>query len=144
LPPDELVLFLDENLHNCRPILKALDEAKVPYQRHGATFASGTPDEHWLPTVGRNGWLLITADQRIRYNQLERQAVMAHGVREFVFTSGNLSGTVMAGLLIKALPQMVKLCQRTAPPFIASITKSGAVHLRYDKGGSVHAARHRR
>ena len=30
-------------------------------------FASGTEDSVWLHEVGRNGWILLTKDSRIRY-----------------------------------------------------------------------------
>ncbi len=65
-----------------------------------------TRDDQWLPLVGRNGWLLVTVDKNIRYNELERRAVIRFGVREFVFTSGNLSGRAMVQLLVTAFPQM--------------------------------------
>ena len=102
LPPDEFVLFLDENIHNCQPIVHALRAANIPYQRFGDYFSPGTPDETWLPHVGQQGWLLITVDKKIRYNELERRAIVRNRVREFVFTSGNLSGSTMAELLVKA------------------------------------------
>jgi hypothetical protein len=143
LPPNHFVLYLDENIHNCRSILSALGEAKIAYERHGSHFPSGTPDEEWLPLVGREGWLLITVDKRIRYNELERRAVIRHRVREFVFTSGNLSGAAMARLLVIAYPEIVRTCEHNSPPFIASITKSGLVHLRFDKLGPVHGRRRR-
>jgi hypothetical protein len=138
LPPDEFILFLDENIHNCQPILRALQAANIPYRRFGDYFSPGTPDETWLPHVGQQGWLLITVDKKIRYNELERRAIVRNRVREFVFTSGNLSGSTMAGLLVKAFPGIGKLCKENDPPFIASITKIGAVHLRFDRHGPIH------
>ena len=106
-------------------------EAGISYEQHGAHFTPGTPDSEWLPTVGRSGWLLITLDQRIRYNELERKAILRYRVRAFVFTSGNMSGKQMAKSLSIALPGMKRLCQKTSGAFIASLTKSGAVHIKY-------------
>jgi hypothetical protein len=88
----------------------------------------------WLPFIGEKGWILITKDKRIRFNDLEREAVVAYGVREFYFTSGNHSGADMATMLIAALPEIVRLCEDQAPPFIASITKAGKVYLRLQQG----------
>ena len=141
MPPEELVLFLDENLHNCQPILHALEEAGISCERHSTHFLPGTPDSVWLPFVGSSGWLLITPDQRIRYNELERRAIQRYRVRAFVFTTGNLSGVEMARLLVSAFTKMKRVCAKNDPPFIASITKSGEVHVRFDKFGSVHARR---
>ena len=138
MPPEAVVLFLDENIHNCQPILNALREAGIRYERHGDRFPAGTHDNKWLPLVGQNEWLLVTVDQKLRYNELERKAIIRYGVRAFVFTSGNLSGLTMANLLVAAFPEMARICRRVDPPFIASITKTGAVNLRYDRGGPVH------
>lgn len=138
-PPDPFVLFLDETSHNCKPIHASLDSLQVTYVRHGSKFVSGADDEEWLPVVGEQRWAILTCDKRIRFNQLERDKIMQHGIREFVFTSGNLSGTMMGDILKTAVPQMRKLCGKYPAPFIATISQSGKVAVRWDKGGSVHA-----
>ena len=105
----------------------------VRFERHLAHFQSGTLDEVWLPLVGSNGWILLTSDKRIRYNLLEKRALKVHAVREFVFTSGNMSGQDMAAGLKLALPKMRTFSSRTKPPFVASITSTGEIHLRWPK-----------
>jgi len=102
----------------------------IKHERHGQHFSAGTHDTEWLPFIGRNGWILVTKDKRIRFNDLEKEAVVAYRVREFYFTSGNHSGADMALMLVAALPEMIRFCEKQAPPFIASITKTGKVHLR--------------
>ena len=82
--PDDLVLFLDENLHNCKAILDALSEANVRVERHGKHFNPGAADVEWLPFIGHQKWLLITVDQNIRYNELERRAIERSQVRAFI------------------------------------------------------------
>lgn len=109
-----------------------LSRLGVKHERHLAHFDRGTPDEVWLPKVGREKWALLTADKRIRYNLLEKKALAEHGVKEFVFASGNLSGQEMADALEKALPKMARIASRTKPPFVAAITRSGEVHLRWE------------
>jgi hypothetical protein len=110
--------------------LDLLVQRGIKHERHGQHFSAGTQDTSWLPFVGEKGWILITKDKRIRFNDLEKEAVVAYGVREFYFTSGNHSGAEMAVMLIAALPEIVQLCRKQAAPFIASITKAGKVHLR--------------
>ncbi|MGA8764602.1 MAG: hypothetical protein WB562_17165, partial [Candidatus Sulfotelmatobacter sp.] len=82
--------------------------------------------------------ILLTKDKLIRFNDLEKQAVLANRVREFYFTSGNLNGGEMAAVLVSALPEMMRVCKKHRPPFIASLTKMGNVHIRLqaeeDKG----------
>jgi hypothetical protein len=81
--------------------------------------------------VGKQGWLLLTKDKRIRFNELEKSAIQRHRVREFYFASGNYSGAEMAVMLIAALREMARFVRRYAPPFIASISKAGNVSLRF-------------
>jgi hypothetical protein len=137
LQPEDFVLFLDENICNCRPILAILDRLGIPYERHLSSFPAGTPDENWLSRVGKEGWILLTTDKSIRWNELERNAVVRHRVREFVFSSGNLSGPDMARALELAIPKMKRLIRRQSAPFIATVTKSGNVDLRFDKSGRI-------
>jgi PIN domain-containing protein len=134
-------LFLDETLHNCQPIHAALERAEVEYVRHGSRFTSGALDVEWLPTVGEMRWALLTSDKNIRYNQLEREKIVQYGIREFVFASGNLSGALMGQILANALPKMKRLFRNYAPPFIAYLSQSGNVEVRYDKDGSIHERR---
>ena len=128
---DEIVLFLDEGLHRCRPILAALESLGVKYERHCDWFGRGTEDRVWLPVIGEKGWIVLTTDKGIRYNELEISTVRQYKVREFVFSSGNLSGQKMAEIVVKAMPKMKKICRKTNPPFIASVTEAGNVHVRW-------------
>jgi hypothetical protein len=114
-------------------ILDSLTKLAVRFERHLGHFPPGTLDETWLPLVGSNGWILLTSDKRIRYNLLEKRALEIHAVREFVFTSGNMSGQDMAAALELALDKMRSFCRRTKPPFVASVTRTGEVHLRWPK-----------
>jgi PIN domain-containing protein len=132
-PPDDFVVYLDENLCYTRAILDVLTKLGIRFERHLTHFSPGTLDEAWLPLVGSKGWILLTSDKRIRYNSLEKLALELHAVREFVFTSGNMSGQDMADALQRALNKMRTFCARTKPPFVASITRTGEVNLRWPK-----------
>src|SRR6266849_4192619 len=131
--PEEFVLYLDENLCNAKAILSVLSRLGVKHERHLSHFPHGTPDEVWLPKVGKEKWALLTADKRIRYNLLEKKALAEHNVMEFVFASGNMSGEEMAAALELALAKIVRLTVRQDPPFVAAITRSGEVHLRWPR-----------
>ncbi len=131
--PKEFVLYLDENLCNSSAIQDLLTKLNIRFERHLAQFPPGTLDEVWLPLVGSEGWVLLTTDKRIRYNFLEKRALEENAVREFVFTSGNMSGQDMAAALALAIPKMVRLCGKLKPPFVAAITRAGEVHLRWPK-----------
>ena len=102
----------------------------VKHERHGQHFAPGTEDSVWLPFVGQRGWVVLTKDKRIRFNQLEKAAVRRYRVREFYFSSGNCTGMEMAEILVTALPEMVKTMQKHESLFIASVSKSGHVDVK--------------
>jgi hypothetical protein len=116
----------------------------VQYRRHGACFHPGEADAVWLPYVCKEGWIVLTKDKGIRYNQLEVAAIIVNKGREFFFRSGNWSGAKMAEILSKALKKMKRMAKRIDAPFIASLTEHGDVLLRYDKGGSIHDQKKKR
>jgi predicted nuclease of predicted toxin-antitoxin system len=88
--PEPLVLFLDESLDS-DSIAQALSDAGAKVERLTNHLPRGTTDEEWLALAGRNGWVVLTRDKRIRYRRLERLALEAAKVRAFVFTGGNVS-----------------------------------------------------
>jgi hypothetical protein len=99
---EDFILYLDENLDNCQPIIDVLAAAGVQLKRHRDFYPRGTLDEVWLPFVAERAWVVLTKDKRNRYNEIERDAVRRHRVREFYFGSGNFTGTEMAQALEKA------------------------------------------
>jgi hypothetical protein len=75
------------------------------------------------------GWLVLTKDTHHRYQPLEKTQLMVHCIREFAFSSGNLSGQQMAELLRRNLRKIDRLGRKHPPPFVAAITQT-AVYLR--------------
>ena len=71
---------------------EALRAAGVEIRVHDELFPQGTEDVVWLREAGLNSWIVITRDDRIRYNQLEKQAVIAARLRFFSITSSSLTG----------------------------------------------------
>lgn len=138
---DDFVLYLDENLDNCKPIMDALTAHNVRFERHRDSFPPGTLDEVWLSAVGTSGWIVLTKDKHNRYNQWEKSAIRRHRVREFYFASGNINASEMAEALIAALPELRNLLRMLDPPFVVSITRSGAVTVVFDKEGPTHLRR---
>jgi PIN like domain len=86
-----------------------------------------TPDEVWLARAGVEGWVVITKDKLIRKRPIEHEALLASGVRAFVFSGGNLSGVEMTESIIGSLPRMLRIIGKTPAPFIARITGSGDI-----------------
>ena len=130
--PSKFAVYLDENLCNCKPILEVLARHGIQVHRHLETFQRGTPDDEWLPFVGKNGWAILTTDRRFRYNELERIALQNHNVRAFEFTDNQIGALGMAEALNIALPSMQKVLSRRRRYFVATISKSGQVTVRWD------------
>jgi hypothetical protein len=65
-----------------------------------------------LGEAGANRWVVITRDDRIRYNQLEKQAVLAAKLRFFSITSSSLTGDEAASLILSAVSAMTRLCRQ--------------------------------
>src|SRR5215469_14199563 len=93
---EDFILYLDENLDNCKPIVDLLTGSKVRFERHTAWFSRGTLDNDWLPFVAERSWVVLTKDKRNRYNDLERDALRIHRVTQFYFGRGDFSGVEMA------------------------------------------------
>ena len=85
----------------------------------------GTEDEVWLTEAGRNAWIVLTRDKRIRYRQNERAALTSARVRAFVFTGGNVSIKETAAILVTALPKLSRIAASDPGPYIYHIGRSG-------------------
>lgn len=96
---------------------------------HDDHFLPDAKDEEWLTAVGRQGWVVLTKDTRIRYRNLERAALMRAGVGAFVLTTGDLKGDEMAQIFVKALPAISKFLAKHRKPFIAKTTRGETVSM---------------
>ena len=108
----------------------ALRAAGLEIRVHDDLFPPGTQDVVWLREAGAHGWVVITRDDRIRYNQLEKEAVLAAKLRFFSITSSSLTGEEAADLILKALGAISRLCgQHSRQGFIAKISRGPDVKL---------------
>lgn len=123
-PREPVTFFLDESLDSLS-VVTALREAGATVQRLTEHFPKGTPDEIWLAKAGKNRWVVLTRDKRIRYRQLERLALQAAKVRAFVFTGGNVTGKDTGATLAGALGRLEKLARSDSGPSIYTISRSG-------------------
>ena len=128
-PPERLVFFVDRSLGR-KVIPGALREAGEEVRVHDDHFPQDAKDEVWLAEAGKNRWVVLTKDKNIRYRAAEIQALRAANVRAFVLSArGDLSGTEVSQIFVKALPSIQRLCETTAPPFIALVDRGSTVRL---------------
>ena len=65
------------------------------------------PDTEWLTEAGRQRWIVLTKDRRIRRRPTEIRAIAEHGVRAFVLARGSLTGVQQAEFFGNNLDRIV-------------------------------------
>src|SRR5207253_301154 len=75
------------------------------------------------------GMVVLTKDRQMRSNQIEIVALINAGVPCFNLSAADMTGDEMAIAFVAALPRMRRFLQKFAAPFIATITRSGAVSM---------------
>jgi len=111
------------------PIRTELFNLGLVVKIHDDHFVRDEEDRVWLKTVGEHGWVVLTKDQRLRYRPLEIGALRASNARVFVLTAGNLRGSEIAAVFLKALPRVYRILHSRPGPFIARISQSGLVTI---------------
>ena len=88
-------------------------------RRHDDHFAPHTPDPEWIRGAGRNGWIILSADERIRYNPLEKAALLESDTLAFLLVSRRgLTGAEMADAFIAVEKAIHNAIARQRPPAI--------------------------
>jgi hypothetical protein len=98
-------------------------------------FDQDTPDEVWIPNVGKRGWVIFSKDKAIRRNNIEIVQLLRSGTHSFILTSGNHTGPQMAEAFTTALPEIKNMIGKFRPPFVATVSPFGAVkvYMTYDQ-----------
>ena len=131
-----MIFFTDRDLGKLFP--QVLLEAGLRVERHDDHFGQTTPDDVWLPEIGRRGWLAVTKNFRIRYQPNERDAVMRAGVGLFIVV-GKARHQELAENFVATISQIERFLQAHRPPFIARIYRPSATptHKESRKPGRV-------
>jgi hypothetical protein len=110
-----------------------LRKAGLRVEAHNLWFRHDTPDEVWLPKVGKRKWIVLMRDKKIGTRPLELDALLYGGVKAFALISGQLKDSESAEIIIKALPNILDTINENQFPFIAKILRNGVVVLWKDK-----------
>jgi len=109
---------------------QALRHAGLDVEIHDDHFAQNAQDPEWLTEAGKNNWIVVTRDERIRYRVAEKQAIRRAKVRAFVLAAqGDLRAETLAEIFIKALPKVRKTVTKQKRPFVAKISRNGDVTM---------------
>ncbi|WP_017305046.1 hypothetical protein [Spirulina subsalsa] len=120
------VFFLDRCLGK-HPIIEILRSTGVAVEVHDDHFPQNAQDVEWIPEIGRKGWVVLTKDERIARNLIERRAIAYANIRMFTLVSKQLSGEETAIAFQDALQSMLKFIEKNKAPFIAKVYKTGKV-----------------
>ena len=88
--------YIDENLDNDF-FVKSLRASGMELQTCRERGYRGTRDEIWIRTVSREGYIIVTADKRIRLNAAERLAILPRGSSACHFRTKSPSCSERAG-----------------------------------------------
>jgi hypothetical protein len=119
-----LTFFLDYQIGR-DIVAQALRNAGAKVEVHLDHFEQAAPDTEWIPEVGRRDWVLITKDQNIRRNPLERAAYEGASLRGFVVTGKDMDGKEFGELLARSLPGMVHRVAGKPGPSLFTISRGG-------------------
>jgi hypothetical protein len=125
--PKSITFFIDRCL-GTGTVPEKLRNAGILVEIHDEHFGQGTQDVDWLPEIGKKGWVVLTKDDRISRNKLERIAVARAQIKMFILISQGLKGEEMAEIFIKAIDKMEKFVLKHPAPFIAKVSREGKIN----------------
>ncbi len=121
------MIFFDRSVpKSVAEALKLVREDEVTWLED--RFNHRTPDEEWLEAAGRNDWLVVSRDKRIRTRPGEREALQRHRVGCFILgQAGNPTRWEYLKLLARTLDEMVMRFDETPRPFVYVVNSAGAM-----------------
>lgn len=103
-------------------------------------FSQDTEDIAWVTEVGARGWIILSADDRLRHNHIEIVALLKSNTHSFLLNSGSLRGAQMANAFVTALPQMKGIVRTVAAPAVCVVSQGGVVRVKHTYDGLVERA----
>ena len=119
-----LTFFLDHQIGRYQ-VAGALRAAGARVEVHLDHFAGDVPDIEWIPEIARREWVLITKDQNIRRNPLERAAYESAKLRGFVVTGKDMNGEELGQLLVRSLSGIVRRAAGRPGPLLFTLSRNG-------------------
>ncbi len=108
----------------------ALVRDDVVYAGQPGAPKERTQDKDWLRVAGKNDWVVLKRDKKIRSRRWEREALIAAGVRTFCMTGGgNYSRWQTLRLLAARWERIEAVAAGVPGPYIYSVTWDGVREL---------------
>ena len=90
-------------------------------------FPQNAADVEWIPVVVARGWVIVSRDQAIHRNPLERAVLFRAGARAFILTSSNVTGVEAGTIFLRHIEKIEALVREKPPPFIARVNRTEVV-----------------
>lgn len=118
------MIFIDRSIP--RGVAEALKAVRDDVLWLEDRFSHDAKDTQWINAVGREGWLVISRDKKIRTRPGERAALMRASVGAFILTQKqDLTRWDYLKLLARTLDDMESTYETTDRPFIVGVGRTG-------------------
>ena len=116
-------LFLDRDQGNKRlPTL--LREAGFHVECFSVHVKDPTTDDHvWIPEFASKGWIIVSSDQGLETDPINRCAVIASKARVFILEEKNSRSIDWAAALIVSRSRLYEIVHETPGPFFVTVAK---------------------
>lgn len=127
----KLTFFVDRSLGG-KKVVACLRDADCDARAHDAMFPQDAPDSQWLRVVGKRGWLVLTGDKRLRWNDAELAAIYYAGASVFMLSmKEDRTAERIGSAVVRALKRIESFVSKVSAPFVASINCNGSVDVRF-------------
>lgn len=128
--------FLDRSL-GVYWIAEALRDAGLEVQtmrkRYGEQVGQRTRDEKWIEEATKDGYILLHKDKRIRFRDIERQAMVRSHARSFALSNGNLSGADACACILRNREKILRAVRLRRASYFYVILENKVEPRRLDR-----------
>src|SRR5439155_5113077 len=104
-----------------RKVPNALKLRGIDAVAHDDHFHHKTDDDIWLPEVGQRGWTVLTKDNRMRFRQAEKHALVSYKIGSFAIRQGNATWEQMVAILVSAWDKIETISASELRPFLYTV-----------------------
>jgi hypothetical protein len=120
------MIFVDRSIP--RSIARALQLVRDDVIWLEDRYPHNSKDPTWLEDAGRNDWIVLSRDKRIRHRKYEVNAIREHGVGAFIIgEKQDISRWNLLRIVVSKLDDIEQVFTLTERPFIYLIDAGGSL-----------------
>lgn len=124
----DFTFFLDRQTES-DDLAKVLRDARIQVKRHCERFTPEEDDDAWIRSVAQEGWVAISADQRIEADHLD--VVCRSRAKVVLLTDNNSGYPQWAASLIAFNDRIVEKLLSSDGPMIIRLSKNSITKVRF-------------